>query len=267
MSFCEKCGLQAEDGDIHCTGCGQKLRSSNASVNAPVAVAAVPPVEPSPPPAVSQPRQRDAQDPTATRDGTLRELRGRSGFRTRTTEDEVVVDIVFPRTPADLAGMERGDVIMRVGQTSVASLNDFAAAIQEIDLGQLFTLEVVRGQKSEILRIEPKVRPPVVTPPVTNNIRTASPTLRQNKLRAFNGSATMGCLVVGSILLVAGIYFGTYSSQNFACNLASAVGVNQPVSCAWYQIAYTVRDWCIGFGALFLLAILIDFIVALQSRK
>jgi len=83
-------------------------------VNSPVAVAPDPPIELRPSPALSQPRQRDTHDLTATRDGTLRELRGRSGFHTKTTEVDIVVDIVFPRTPADLAGMERGDVIVRV---------------------------------------------------------------------------------------------------------------------------------------------------------
>ena len=180
-----------------------------------------------------------------------------------------MVDIVFPRTPADLAGMERGDVIVRVGATSVASLSDFVTAIQAIDLGQPYTLEVNREHKSEVLRIDPKAGPPPVTPPVTppapNTIRTVSPTLRQNRSRA--GAATMGSLLVGSVLLVAGIYFGTYSSQNFTCNLYSSMGANQPVSCAWYQIAFAARDWCIGFGALFLLAILIDFIVVRPARK
>jgi hypothetical protein len=202
-----------------------------------------------------------------SRDETLRELRGKTGFNTKIMEDQVHVDIVFPRTPADLAGLLRDDVIVQVGDGSVKSMSDFVTAIQAIDLGQLFTLAVARGQESVVLRVDPNARRPIEKPLVSRTAPTSSTAIRQQATRRMNGPSSSGSLILGIILVGAGIYFGTYANRYLDCAFANGIGGNQPVSCSWYQTAYSFRDWCIGVGAVFVLAPLVDLLVVRPQRK
>jgi predicted metalloprotease with PDZ domain len=175
MSFCVSCGKQAEDEDAFCIGCGQKLRSSDAQVGAPTKIEPARPIEEIQTSATSQPRQHELRQPVETMDDILREIRGKVGFHTSTSSEKITVDIVFPRTPADRAGIERGDVIVRVGDVSVVSMSDFTTAIQGIDVGQLFTLEVFRGQNSVVLTVDPNARPSVVAPPAFKSVQLHIP--------------------------------------------------------------------------------------------
>ena len=188
------------------------------------------------------------------------------------------MDLIFPRTPADRAGLLRGDVIVGVSGISVESKSDFVAAIQGIDVEHLFTLSVVRGERSLVLTVDPTTRPVVAAPKPaigagvaapkpTNAAPVAKPAVYPNPTRRADRRSARGSLFFGIVFVIGGIYFGSYTTQNYACNLASALGVKQPVSCAWYTFAYEARDWCIGFGAVLVVFGLIAFGAASQSRR
>ncbi len=60
----------------------------------------------------------------------------------------VVVMLVEPESPAVEAGMERGDLILRVGETPVTSLDDYAHAVRIVPHGQMLRLLCKRDGKS-----------------------------------------------------------------------------------------------------------------------
>lgn len=57
-----------------------------------------------------------------------------------------LVRFVQPGSPAELAGVERGDIITRIGQTEVGSVEDVFAAVRLNKVGDEVEIEVVRGE-------------------------------------------------------------------------------------------------------------------------
>ena len=66
----------------------------------------------------------------------------------------VVVTRVLPDSPAERAGLEDGMVITRVLNKSVASLNDFRAAVKEYDVakGILLLVHTSEGSRFVVLK-------------------------------------------------------------------------------------------------------------------
>ncbi len=62
--------------------------------------------------------------------------------------DEAVIAEVIPNSPADRAGLRRGDRITAVGGTKVATAKDFVAAIQKEKVGAVISLRATRRGKS-----------------------------------------------------------------------------------------------------------------------
>jgi serine protease Do len=60
----------------------------------------------------------------------------------------VVVMLVEPESPAVEAGIERGDLILRVGEVVVASLDDYAKAVRAVPHGQMLKVLCRREGKS-----------------------------------------------------------------------------------------------------------------------
>jgi serine protease Do len=60
----------------------------------------------------------------------------------------VVVMLVEPESPAVEAGIERGDLILRVGEAAVANLDDYAKAVRAVPHGQMLKLLCRREGKS-----------------------------------------------------------------------------------------------------------------------
>jgi serine protease Do len=60
----------------------------------------------------------------------------------------VVVMLVEPESPAVEAGIERGDLILRVGEVMVANLDDYAKAVRTVPHGQMLKLLCRRDGKS-----------------------------------------------------------------------------------------------------------------------
>ena len=60
----------------------------------------------------------------------------------------VVVMSVEPESPAVEAGLERGDIIIRVGDAAVGTLDDYAKAVRAINHGDMLRLLVKRDGKN-----------------------------------------------------------------------------------------------------------------------
>jgi serine protease Do len=60
----------------------------------------------------------------------------------------VVVMSVEPESPAVEAGLERGDIIIRVGDTAVNTLDDYARTVRGVAHGEMLRLLVKREGKN-----------------------------------------------------------------------------------------------------------------------
>jgi serine protease Do len=60
----------------------------------------------------------------------------------------VVIMSVEPESPAVEAGLERGDIIIRVGETTVSTLDDYARSVRAIAHGEMIRLLVKREGKN-----------------------------------------------------------------------------------------------------------------------
>ena len=148
MSFCANCGTQAMDDDALCSACGQWLGGADAlSIATDHGSETASQDSASVTAAISQPRVRHGGVPDLTNEEVLKEVRQKAGFHTSVNVVPVTVDLVFPRSPSDYAGLARGDVIVKVGLTPVENMGEFLGAIRSLDLEQRFTLEVRREQK------------------------------------------------------------------------------------------------------------------------
>ncbi len=62
-----------------------------------------------------------------------------------------LVRFVQPQSPAEAAGIERGDIIVAIGERPVGSVEDVFAAIREHKVGDTVEVEVVRGEARRTL--------------------------------------------------------------------------------------------------------------------
>jgi serine protease Do len=72
----------------------------------------------------------------------------------------VLVSDVYGNSPADRAGVKRGDVVLVVGGTSVASLSDYQDALAEFTTGDRITLKLFRRGKEISIPLQPASFPP-----------------------------------------------------------------------------------------------------------
>ncbi|RPJ23341.1 MAG: PDZ domain-containing protein, partial [Desulfobacteraceae bacterium] len=63
-------------------------------------------------------------------------------------------------SPADRAGVKRGDVVLVVGGTSIASLSDYQDALAEFTTGDRITLKLFRRGKEISIPLQPASFPP-----------------------------------------------------------------------------------------------------------
>lgn len=66
----------------------------------------------------------------------------------------LVVSLSFPRSPAQLAGIETNDIITRVNQQNVNNLNQFKMATGRYYAGDSIEIEVTRNKQKKTLQIE-----------------------------------------------------------------------------------------------------------------
>ena len=87
------------------------------------------------------------------RHGRLR--RAYFGFAGQDTRRGILVLGIERRSPAEDAGLDEGDVIVRFKGQSVLSIDDLHRLLTESDIGQKGTLEVIRGIQRMELTIVP----------------------------------------------------------------------------------------------------------------
>jgi len=64
-----------------------------------------------------------------------------------------LVQSVTTGSPADTAGMERGDVIVRIGDATIKSVEDVFTAVRSHKVGETVDVKIVRGQESLNLKV------------------------------------------------------------------------------------------------------------------
>ncbi len=72
----------------------------------------------------------------------------------------VLVSDVYGSSPADRAGVKRGDVIVVVGGTAVTTLSDYQDALAEFTTGDRITLKLFRRGKEISIPLQPASFPP-----------------------------------------------------------------------------------------------------------
>jgi len=78
-------------------------------------------------------------------------MRGALGFARRTG---VLVAEVYEGQPADKAGVQRGDIVLSIGKTSIRSVNELRNAIAALRPGDMVPVRVLRDGKEKELWIE-----------------------------------------------------------------------------------------------------------------
>ena len=64
-----------------------------------------------------------------------------------------IVRFVQPNSPAEAAGIERGDIIVRIGERTIQSVEDVFSATRERKVGERVDVEVVRGETKRTLSL------------------------------------------------------------------------------------------------------------------
>ncbi len=65
----------------------------------------------------------------------------------------MAVEAVTPEGPADLAGMQAGDRVIRIGTKKVANIYDYMAATRSNNPGDTVTVVVLRSGKEVPLQV------------------------------------------------------------------------------------------------------------------
>jgi S1-C subfamily serine protease len=72
----------------------------------------------------------------------------------------VVIVRVMPGTPAETAGLKRGDLVKRVNDTDILDVTDVQAQVENSGLEGSLKVEVIRAGKSQIITVKPTALPP-----------------------------------------------------------------------------------------------------------
>ena len=64
-----------------------------------------------------------------------------------------IVDSVAPGSPGEEAGIQVGDIIVRVGDAEIAGVGDVFVAIRSHDVGDELEVEIVRGEEKQVLTV------------------------------------------------------------------------------------------------------------------
>lgn len=72
----------------------------------------------------------------------------------------VVIVRVMPDTPAESAGLQRGDVIKRINDTVIVDVTDVQSQVEKNGLKEALEVEVVRQGKPQTIKVTPTALPP-----------------------------------------------------------------------------------------------------------
>ena len=73
--------------------------------------------------------------------------------------DGALVQRVLPESPAETAGLKRGDLVVKIADQAVLNPSALLQAVEQAEVGQPLALKVVRGQKELQLSIRPAALP------------------------------------------------------------------------------------------------------------
>ena len=62
-------------------------------------------------------------------------------------------DFVTPGRPADLGGMKKGDIIVAINGKTINNIQDYMFRLSKLEHGETIQVEVLRGDKKELLLI------------------------------------------------------------------------------------------------------------------
>ncbi|MEK7348888.1 MAG: PDZ domain-containing protein [Candidatus Eisenbacteria bacterium] len=79
--------------------------------------------------------------------------------RDLSTDEGALVNRVEDESPADVAGMHRGDVIVEVDREKVADSNDLVSAVRDLEPGSKVDVVVLRDGLRKTLKVEVAKRP------------------------------------------------------------------------------------------------------------
>ena len=79
-------------------------------------------------------------------------------FHQLPVESGVLVVSVEPRSPAQVAGLKTGDIIVELGAQPVAGIDDLHRALTERELGVPTPLRILRGVDKLLLEVKPTDR-------------------------------------------------------------------------------------------------------------
>lgn len=65
-----------------------------------------------------------------------------------------LVAFVQPNGPAELAGLKRGDIITKIGQTDVSGVSDIFAGVREFKIGDTVSVEAVRNETARTFSVK-----------------------------------------------------------------------------------------------------------------
>ena len=69
-------------------------------------------------------------------------------------EDGVVIYSVEDNSPAKSAGLQKGDIIIKIGDTKVSSLAEFRYELYKYKVGEEVNIVVIRNDKQEIIKVK-----------------------------------------------------------------------------------------------------------------
>ncbi|MEL6777086.1 MAG: HhoA/HhoB/HtrA family serine endopeptidase [Cyanobacteria bacterium J06597_16] len=79
----------------------------------------------------------------------------------KVNEDSGVVIVrVMPGTPAEAAGLQRGDVIKKVNNTVIVNVADVQAQVENSGIDEDLQVDVIRAGKPQIIQVKPTELPP-----------------------------------------------------------------------------------------------------------
>ncbi|MEL6326862.1 MAG: trypsin-like peptidase domain-containing protein, partial [Cyanobacteria bacterium J06626_23] len=72
----------------------------------------------------------------------------------------VIIVRVMEGTPAQAAGLKRGDVIKKVNETEVTDAAEVQAQVEGSQIGESLSVEISRAGETEVIQVEPTSLPP-----------------------------------------------------------------------------------------------------------
>jgi S1-C subfamily serine protease len=76
----------------------------------------------------------------------------------------VIIVRIMADTPAETAGLQRGDIIQKVNGKVVGDANDVQAQVESSKIGATLKVDIVRNGKAQVIEVKPTALPPDLQP-------------------------------------------------------------------------------------------------------